>query len=93
TTMILGMISHSSGRTPSWSLSQLGPRPRVADPSILQAPQYATPYSVWDTQPSPTPQQFPPAALPPLHPAPLSQPAPILRPLAPAAPSQQHSIF
>ena len=53
--------------------------------------------SVWDdtwhAQPSPTPQQFPPAALPPLRPTPSSQPAPILRPLAPAAPSQQHSIF
>ena len=77
---------------------QLGPRPRVVDPSILQAPQYpSTSYSVWDdtwhTQPSSTPQQFPPAALPPLHPTPSSQPAPILRPLAPAAPSQQHSIF
>ena len=77
---------------------QLGSRPRVVDPSILQAPQHvSTSYSVWDdtwhAQPSPTPQQFPPAALPPLHPAPLSQPAPILRPLAPAAPSQQRSIF
>ena len=77
---------------------QLGPRPRVVDPSILQAPQHpSTPYSVWDdtwhTQPSPEPQQFPPAALPPLHPAPSPQPAPILRPLAPAAPSQQYSIF
>ena len=89
--------------TPAVALARSSSPPRVHNiepqlPSILQAPQYpCTSYSVWDdtwhAPPSPTPQQFPPAAWPPLHPAPLSQPAPILRPLAPAAPSQQHSIF
>ncbi|CAE7427707.1 unnamed protein product, partial [Symbiodinium pilosum] len=57
-------------RTPAWAAAESN---RSFAPATTAAAQYI---AVSGTTPGPpTPQQFPPAALPPLHPAPSSQPS------------------